>query len=61
MDEHTRAYLRKIGRNGGIKRARHGKKYLSLLAKKGWETRKAKLAAIDKTTIPTPNDLSSGQ
>ncbi len=46
MDDHTKAYLRQIGKRGGLKRAKKGKQAISLIAKKGWVTRRNKIAAL---------------
>lgn len=49
MDKNLSEYFRANGKKGGKARSAKGKKALSLIAKKGWSTRKKRLEVLTAT------------
>lgn len=49
MDKTLSAYFAKNGKKGGKARSAKGKKALTLIAKKGWETRKKRIEVLTAT------------
>lgn len=56
MDKTLSEYFAKNGKKGGKSRAAKGKKALSLIAKKGWATRKKRLEVLTATISTGSNE-----